>query len=157
MTNRKNLHDYGLVLILFGVLNLFNFAASVVAGLVDGSVIEALAAVDAEIAVAVKVMLGILGALMVIVAISDALVGLMGLKVSAKPTAATGHITAAKIFLVFSALSAVSSIFSLFDSNANVVNTVLNLASSGLSVVAYIYFIKSAQAVRRDVLNGESK
>ena len=45
MKNRKTLHDFGLVLIIVGILNLFMFGATIVAGLVDGSVAEALATV----------------------------------------------------------------------------------------------------------------
>jgi uncharacterized membrane-anchored protein len=154
MKNRKNLHDYGLVLVVLGVLNLFMFVSTVVAGLVDGTVTEALATVDAEILVAVKVMLGVIGGLMGLIVLADVLIGMKALKVSKNPNADKGYITAAKVFFVMSVISAISAVVTLFDGSAPIVDTILNLANAALGAVVYVLFIKAAQGVRRDVLNG---
>ena len=155
MENRKNLHDYGLLLIALGILNLFMFIATVVAGFVDGSVADALATVEAEILVAVKVTLGVLGGLMGLIVFADVLIGLKALKVSKKPSADRGYITAAKVFFVMSVISAISAAVSLFDGSAPVVDAILNLANASLGAAVYVLFIKTANAVRRDVLNGQ--
>lgn len=154
MENRKNLHDYGLVLILFGILNLFVFASTVVAGLVDGSIKGALATVEPDILVAVKVVLGIIGAIMALIIFADVLLGIKALKVSKNPNKDKGYITVAKVFFVLSIISALSAILALIDGNAPVVDNILNLANAALSVIVYISFIKHAQAVRADVING---
>jgi hypothetical protein len=154
MQNRKNLHDYGIVLILFGILNLFLFASSVVAGLVDGSIAKALATVPADILVAVKVVLGVIGGLTLLLVLADVFIGMKALKVSENPNADKGYITAAKVFFVLSVISAISAIVTLFGGNAPIVDAILNVVSSALSVVVYFLFVKHAQAVRRDVLNG---
>ena len=157
MTNRKNLHDYGLVLILLGVLNLFNFLSTIIASMVDGSITNAFADVESDIIVAVRVVLTIIGLLMSLLSFADAFVGIKALKVSAKPTAENGYIIAAKVFFVFSVLSVIAGIIVLTDGNGQIVDKIINLANAVLSVVIYVYFIKAAQAVRRDVLNGEVK
>ena len=154
MKNRKNLHDYGLVLILLGVLNLFMFASTVIAGLVDGSIDAALANVNAEILVAVKVLLGITGGISALIVFADVLIGIKALKVSANPNTDKGYITAAKVFFVVSVVATGSAIFSLFEGNAPTVDSIINLVNSALSAVVYVYFIKAATAVREDVLKG---
>lgn len=143
-----------MILVGLGVLNLFMFVSNVVAGLVDGTVTEALATVDAEILVGVKVMLGVIGALMGLLVFADVLIGIKALKISKKTTADKGYITAAKVFCVISIISAISAFVTLFDSSAPIVDTILNLANAVLDACVYILFIKAAQAVRQDVLNG---
>ena len=154
MQNRKNLHDYGLILIVLGILNLFMFISTVIAGLVDGTIFEALATVEAEILVAVKIGLGVIGGLLGLLVFADVLIGIKALKVSENPTADKGHIIAAKVFFVISVISTVSAFSMFFDSNAPIVDSILNFANAALSAVVYIFFIKAAQAVRLDVLNG---
>lgn len=154
MENRKNLHDYGLVLILFGILNLFVFASTVIAGLVDGSIKGALATVEPDILVAVKVVLGIMGAIMVIIIFADVLLGIKALKVSKNPNKDKGYITVAKVFFVLSILSTVFSVVSLINGKADTVDNIISLANAALNVIVYFSFIKHAQAVRTDVING---
>ena len=157
MKNRKNLHDCGLVLIIFGVLNLFMFVSGVIAGLVDGTLAEALATVPPEMLVAVKVMLGVIGGIMVLLVFADVLIGIKALKVSKTPSADKGYIITAKVFFVMSVIATVSACFTLFDGSANIVDAILNFVNSALNVAVYVLFVKAAQAVRRDVLNGEEQ
>ena len=154
MQNRKNLHDYGLVLVVLGVLNLFMFVSTIVAGLVDGSIANALADVEASILVAVKVSLGVIGALMGLLVLADVFIGVKALKVSKNPNTDKGYITAAKVFFVMSVIATISHIVTLVGGNAPIVDTILNLVNAALSAVVYAYFIKYAQAVRKDVING---
>lgn len=154
MRNRKNLHDYGLVLIILGILNLFTFGSTIVSGLVDGSVKDALATVDADILVAVKVVLGVIGGLMGLLVFADVLIGVKALKVSKNPVSDKGYITAAKVFFVISVISVISAFLSFFDGNASIVDSIINFANAVLDSVVYFLFIKAAQAVRRDVLGG---
>jgi hypothetical protein len=154
MQNRKNLHDYGLVLIVLGVLNLFMFLSTVVAGFVDGTMAESLATVEAELLVAVKVVLGVIGGLMGLLVLADILIGLKALKVSKKPNADRGYITAAKVFFVMSVISAISAAVTLFDGSAPIVDAILNFANASLGAAVYVLFVKAANAVRRDVLGG---
>lgn len=154
MKNRKNLHDYGLVLIVLGVLHLFMFAATVIAGFVDGTVAKAFETVSADILVAVKVAMGIIIAIMALIVLADVFLGIKALKVSEKPNADKGYIIVAKIFFVISIIAAVSYIVTLIQGGAPVVDTVLNLISDALGAVVYAYFIVAAQAVRKDFLNG---
>jgi hypothetical protein len=154
MENRKKLHDYGLVLILLGVLNLFMFVSTFIAGIVDGTVAAAFADVDADILVAVKVLVGIIGGLTGLIVVADVFIGIKALKVSQNPNADKGHIIAATVFFVMCVISAVSAISALFSGGAPIVDTILNLANAALSAVIYVFFIKAAQDVRRDVLNG---
>ena len=155
MQNRKNLHDYGLVLILFGILNLYMFVSTVVVALVDGSMAAALATVEPDILVAVKVVIGILGGFLGLLAFADALIGAKAMRVSENPTADKGYIFVAKIFFVVSAIATISSIVALIDGKSPIIDTILNLANSALGTIVYFLFIKAAQAVRLDVLKGE--
>lgn len=154
MQNRKNLHDYGLVLAIIGILHLFMFVATVISGLVDGSVAATINSLDPSMQVAVKAVLGVLGGIMGLLVFADVLIGLKALKVSEKPNADKGHITAAKVFFVLSVLSAISNAINLFAGSAVVIDAVLNLASAALGAVVYVYFIQAAVAVRNDVING---
>ena len=49
MENRKKLHDYGLALVIIGILNLFMFGTTIVAEIIDGSAAAIFATVDANI------------------------------------------------------------------------------------------------------------
>ena len=155
MKNRKDLHDYGLVLILLGALNLFTFISSVVAGWIDGTTAELLAAVEPEILLAVKIVLGIVGGLMGLFVVADVLIGIKALKVSKSPNADKGYITAAKVFFVLSIVAAASALASFFDGKTPVVDAILNFASTASGAAVYFLFVKAAKAVRLDVLKGE--
>ena len=154
MTNRKNLHDYGLLLIFLSILNLFMFASSVIADSVNGSIQEALSTVEPDILLAVKIVLGVFGAIMVLLIAADAFIGIKALKVSAKPTADKGYITVAKVFFVLSIIATIANLFGLFNKSTDIVNAILSFVNTALNVAVYFYFIKSAQAVRKDFLNG---
>ena len=155
MENRKKLHDCGLALIIIGILNLFMFGATMVASYVDGSVAEALAVVESDILGAVKIMLGIVVILMLLLVAADVLLGIKALKVSKTPNASKGYIIVAIVFLVVSFISAVSQVRVLLTGSAPVVDAILNVANSTLNVCVYALFIKSANAVRKDVLSGK--
>ena len=155
MQNRKTLHDYGLVLIVLGVLNLFMFISTVVASLVDGTVAETLAGVEPQILVAVKVMLGVIGGLLGLIVFADVLIGIKALKVSKNPNTDKGYITAAKVFFALNLLGAISYFVSMFNMNAETAfDIVLAFASAACNVAAYAYFIKYANAVRNETLRG---
>lgn len=153
MENRKNLHDYGLVLIFLGALNLFMFVATIVAGFVDGTFAKAFADVAPELLLATKITLGVVGALMGLLVFADVLIGMKALKVSKNPNTDKGYITAAKVFFVLSVISTISAVVSLFDGSTPIVDGILNLANAALGAAVYVLFVKAAQAVRRDVLN----
>ena len=155
MKNRKTLHDFGLVLIIVGILNLFMFGATIVAGLVDGSVAEALATVEADILGAVKLMLGIVMVLMLLLVAADVFLGIKAMKVSKTPTADKGYIIVAIVFLVMSVISTISQTKVMMTGNAPIVEGLLNVASSALNVCIYAVLIKAANAVRKDVLGGK--
>ena len=88
-----------------------------------------------------------------LIVFADAIIGIKALKISKTPTAAKGHIIAAKIFFVLSVIAAISAAVTLFDGSAPIVDAILNLANSTLGAAVYLLFIRAAQAVRRDVLN----
>lgn len=155
MKNRKMLHDYGLVLVVLGVLNLFMFISTIVTGLVDGTVAKELANVEAEILVAVKIMLGVFGSILGFFVFADVLIGMKALKVSKTPSADKGYITAAKVFFVLSIVSIISAFLSFFDGHTFIMDAILNFANAALGAVVYFCFIKYAQAVRKDVLKGK--
>ena len=152
MENRKKLHDYGLAIIFVGILNLFMLSATFIAGTIDGSAAEAMATVAADEIGAVKAVLGITVALMVLPIVADILLGVKALNVSITPKADKGYITVATVFMVLSVLSTIYQVYALFGGNAPVMEVVLNTASSTLSVCVYALFIKAANAVRKDVL-----
>ena len=155
MENRKNLHDYGLVLVILGILDLFMFVSTIVASLIDGTITKVIATAEPDIIVAVKVILGLVVGLMGLIVLADVFIGIKALKVSKNPNADKGYITAAKVFFVMSVIASISHIVTLFNGSVSVVDTVLNLVSAVLGAVVYFLFVKAAQAVRRDVLNGE--
>lgn len=155
MNNRKNLHDYSLLLIFLAVLDLFSFFADMIASIVDGSVKESLTTVDPEILGAVKIGLIVVAVLMALLTFSNAFIGFKGLKVAREPKADKGYITAAKIFLVLSLIASVSFFLSFFDGTTPIVENIFNFANAALDVAIYALFIKTANAVRAEVLAGK--
>lgn len=153
MENRKKLHDYGLVLIVLGVFDFFTFVSTMLIAYFDGTFTEALAKVDSDILVPVKVVLGIITVIMGLFVFADVLLGMKALKVSKTPVADKGYITLAKVFFVLSMIATVSNAVTLFDGNASISDTILNLANSALGAIVYFSFIKYAKAVRQDVIN----
>lgn len=153
MENRKTLHDCGLALVIVGILNLFMLGATMVADLVNGSIAEQLATVEADMLGAVKAVLFVTIALMAILVAADLLLGIRALKVSKTPNANKGYIIVAMVFLVLSAISTISHIDTLLNGRAPIVEGILNVVSPALSVCIYVLFIKAAFAVRRDVLS----
>ncbi len=152
MDNRKKLHDYSIVMICFSVLNVFTFLGTVISTFVDGSFEKSLNSVEADIVGIVKIVLIIFGVLMMILALSDALIGLKGLKVSREPNADKGYIVVAKIFFVLNVFAVISSVASLINNTTPIIDGILSLANTVLDVIVYALFIKAATAVRRDVI-----
>lgn len=152
MEKRKKLHDYSLVMILLAVLGTLNFVSTAVSILIDGTVRDAFASVDAEILLPVKIVFGILAVLMVFLTLAEAFIGIKGLRISREPNADRGHIVASKIFLVINVLAVVSLVASLINNEAAVADTVITLANAILDIIVYIYFIKSANAVRDEFI-----
>ena len=153
MDNRKTLHDYSIIMICLGVLNAFTFISSLITQIIDGTYKEMLNTVDANIMIAVKVVLVILGVIVLLLVLSDLFIGIKGLKVSREPNADNGYILAAKIFFALNILAVISSAFSLFDNNTGLVQNILTLVCTVADVFIYYIFIKAATAVRKDVLN----
>ena len=155
MKNKTKLRESGIVLIVLGILNVLTFVSTVVKSLVDGSISGALATVEADILVAVKVVLIVLCAIMLLIAGADIFLGVKAIKVSKKPNASKGYIIVAKVFTILTCIAVISNIISMFTGNAaSAVNSGLNIASYALSLCIYILFIKSAEAVRNDYING---
>lgn len=152
MDNRKKLHDYSIVMICFSVLNVFTFLGTVISTFIDGSFDKSLNSVEADIVGIVKIVLIIFGVLMMILALSDALIGLKGLKVSREPNADKGYIVVAKIFFVLNVFAVISSVTSLINNTTPIIDGILSLANTVLDVIVYALFIKAATAVRRDVI-----
>ena len=152
MDNRKKLHDYSIVMICFSVLNVFTFLGTVISTFIDGSFDKSLNSVEADIVGIVKIVLIIFGVLMMILALSDALIGLKGLKVSREPNADKGYIVVAKIFFVLNIFAVISSVTSLINNTTPIIDGILSLANTVLDVIVYALFIKAATAVRRDVI-----
>ena len=152
MNNRRTLHDYSLLMIFVAVLDAFTFVGTVVSGFFDGTISKALDTVEPDMLGAVKIALVIVGVLMIVLALSDAFIGLKGLKVSREPNADKGYIVAAKVFLVINIFAAVSAAFALTDKNTFMVDGLLRLACAVADVIVYICFIKAAMAVRQDAI-----
>ena len=152
MEKRKKLHDYSLVMILLAVLGAFNFISTAVGSLIDGTVSDALATVDADILLPVKIVFCVLAAMMVFLALAEAFIGIEGLKISREPDDSKGHIIASKIFLVINGIAVVSLVASLINNEASVVDTVLTLANTVLDIIFYVLFIKAANAVREEYI-----
>ena len=154
MKNRQRLRDCGLALIIFGILDLFVFVGTIIDSLVDGTVAEGLANVEADILVAVKVVLIIFAVFLGVLVAADIFLGIKAIKVSQNPDASKGHIIVAKVFLILSAIATVSCAISIFGNSPSVVDSILNVANSTLSVAIYTLFVVSAEAVRKDVIDG---
>lgn len=153
MENRKKLHDYGLVLVVLGIFDFFTFVSTMLITYFDGTLTEALAKVDSDILLPVKIVLGIITVIMGLLVFADVLLGIKALKISKKPIADKGYITIAKVFFVLSMIATVSNAVTLFGGNAPIADAILNFANSALGATVYFLFIKAAQAVRQDVLN----
>jgi hypothetical protein len=154
MKNKTKLRESGIVLIVLGILNVLTFVSTVVKSLVDGTVSGALATVEADILVAVKVVLIVLCAIMLLIAGADIFLGVKAIKVSKKPNASKGYIIVAKVFTILTCIAVISNIISMFTGNAaSAVDGGVNMASYALSLIIYSFFIKSAEAVRNDYIN----
>ena len=155
MENKTKLRENGIVLIVLGILNVLTFVSTVVKSLVDGSISGALANVEADILVAVTVVLIVLCVIMALIAAADIFLGVKAIKVSKKPNASKGYIIVAKVFTILTCIAVISNIISMFTGNAaSAVDGGVNMASYALSLCIYILFIKSAEAVRNDYING---
>jgi hypothetical protein len=155
MKNKTKLRESGIVLIVLGILNVLTFVSTVVKSLVDGTISGALATVEADILVAVKVVLIVLCAIMLLIAGADIFLGLKAIKVSKKPNASKGYIIVAKVFSILICIAVISNIISMLTGNAaSAVNSGVNMASYSVSLCIYSLFIKSAVAVRNDYING---
>lgn len=154
MKNRQKLRDCGLALIIFGILDLFVFVGTVIGSIVDGTVAKGLANVEADILVAVKLVLILFAVFLGALVATDIFLGIKAIKLSQNPDASKGHIIVAKVFLILSAIATVSCAISIFGNSPSVVDSILNVANSILSVAIYTLFVVSAEAVRKDVLSG---
>ena len=155
MKNKTKLRENGIVLIVLGILNVLTFVSTVVKSLVDGTISGALATVEADILVAVKVVLIVLCAIMLLIAGADIFLGVKAIKVSKKPNASKGYIIVAKVFAILTCIAVISNIISMFTGNAaSAVDGGVNMASYALSLIIYSFLIKSAEAVRNDYING---
>ena len=155
MKNKTRLRENGIILIVLGIFNVLTFVSTVVKSLIDGTISGALATVEADILVAVKVVLIVLCAIMVLIAGADIFLGVKAIKVSKKPNASKGYIIVAKVFLILTCIAVISNIISMFTGNAaSAVDSGVNMASYALSLCIYVLFIQSAEAVRNDYING---
>ena len=154
MENKTKLREHGIVLIVLGILNVFTFVSTVVKSLVDGTISNALDTVEADILVAVQVVLVILCVIMVLIAGADIFLGIKAIKVSKNPNASKGYIIVAKVFAILTCIAVISNIISMFTGNAaSAVDSGVNMASYALSLCIYVLFIQSAEAVRNDYIN----
>ena len=152
MENRKKLHDYSLLLIFLSVLDLFTYFASLIASVINGTVSDALSTVEPDILGAVEVGLIIVACLMAVLTLSDAFIGIKGLKVARNPVADKGYITAAKVLFVLSILAFALHVSAYFEGSADVVQNTLTVVNTGLDVVVFAILIKVANAVRAEAL-----
>ena len=156
MKNRKNLHGYGLVLIILGILHFFKYVSTIISSVIHGDMAKAFAEQNAGLAV--KIVTGVVFAILAFIVLADVIIGIKALKVSKNPTADKGHIVAAKVFFVLSVIAAVAALISIFGATKDSIDDcILNLSSSTLDACVYVIFIQAATAVRKDVLNGENK
>ena len=156
MKNRKNLHGYGLVLIILGILHFFKYVSTIISSVIHGDMAKAFAEQNAGFAV--KIVTGVVFAILAFIVLADVIIGIKALKVSKNPTADKGHIVAAKVFFVLSVIAAVAALISIFGATKDSIDDcILNLSSSTLDACVYVIFIQAATAVRKDVLNGENK
>ena len=155
MEKKAELRGNGIVLIILGIFNVLTFVSTVVESLIDGTISGALATVEADILVAVKVVLIVLCAIMLLIAGADIFLGVKAIKVSKNPNASKGYIIVAKVFSILTCIAVIFNIISMFTGNAaSAVDGGVNMASYALSLIIYSFFIKSAEAVRNDYING---
>ena len=155
MENKTKLRENGIILIVLGIFNVLTFVSTVVESLIDGTVSGALATVEADILVAVKVVLIVLCAIMLLIAGADIFLGVKAIKVSKNPNASKGYIIVAKVFSILTCIAVICNIISMCTGNAaSAVDGGVNMASYALSLCIYSLFIKSAEAVRNDYING---
>ena len=102
MKNKTKLRESGIILIALGIFNVLTFVSTVVGSLIDGTVSGALATVEADILVAVKVVLIVLCVIMALIAGADIFLGVKAIKVSKNPNASkiTINIFTTKFFLI---------------------------------------------------------
>lgn len=152
---KTKLRENGIVLIVFGIFNILTFVSTVVKSLIDGTISGELATVEADILVAVKVVLIVLCVIMFLIAGADIFLGVKAIKVSKNPNASKGYIIVAKIFSILTCIAIISNIISMFTGNvASAVDGAVNMVSYALTLCIYCLFIKSAVAVRNDYING---
>lgn len=155
MKNKTRLRENGIVLIVLGILNVLTFVSTVVKSLVDGSISGALANVEADILVAVKVVLIVLCVIMALIAGADIFLGVKAIKVSKNPNASKGYIIVAKVFSILTCIAVIANIIAMFTGNAaSAVDGGVNMCSYAVTLCIYSLFIKSAEAVRNDYING---
>ena len=157
MENRKKLHDYSICLIVLAIANLFTFFTTIVSSWIDGT-IERTIAEKAEPALhtAVWICVIIIFVLMAAIVASDILIGIKGLKVSKNPDAKKGYITVSKVFFVLTVIGVVSSLTTLFDPTyGSATDKIVSLCNVTLDAIIYFLFIKTATAIRKDVLDGK--
>ena len=153
MENRKKLHEYGLVLVILGICNLFMFVGDIVAGIVKGEMAAAFAAVDPGILLPVKIVYVVFCVILGLLVFADILIGIKAMKVSKNPTASKGYIVVAKIFLVVTCIAAIFGIINVFGGTSSAIDSGMDLAKTALDICIYSLFVQSADAVRKDVLN----
>ena len=142
MENKTKLRESGIILIVLGIFNVLTFVSTVVESLIDGTVSGALATVEADILVAVKVVLIVLCAIMVLIAGADILLGVKAIKVSKKPNASKGYIIVAKVFTILTCIAVIVNIISMFTGNvASAVDSGVNMCSYAITLIIYSFFI----------------
>ena len=155
MENRRKLHESGVVLIVIGILNLFMFIATIVDSIIDGTVAEGLANVDASALGFVKAGIIVISIIMAILVGADIILGIKAIRVSKKPTASRAYIIVAFIFCLMGAVAIISNAISIFSGSGAILDASLNAGSTILSVFVYAWLINNAEAVRKDVLSGK--
>lgn len=156
MENRKKLHDYSICLIVLAIANLFTFFTTIVSSWIDGTIERSIVEkADPSLYTPVLICVIIVFVLMAAIVASDILIGIKGLKVSKNPDAKKGYITVSKVFFVLTLIAVASSLTTLFDPTyGSVTDKIVSLCNLVLDAVIYFLFIKTANAVRNDVLNG---
>ena len=153
MENRRKLRESGIALILVGIYNVFMFIATIVDSIIDGTVSEAFAKVDADILVAVKVGVILVCVIMALLAAADIFLGIKGMQVSKNPTASRAYIIVTFSFLILSFIAVILNAISVFSGESAVLDASLNTGMTVVSICIYSLFIGAAEAVRKDVLN----
>lgn len=150
MENRKKLHDYGLIMILFGVLDLVTFISDIIPAFTSGDFKQKLSEAGALGIVVTSVTI----ALTALIVLADVFLGIKALKVSKKPTADKGYIIVTMVFLVLSALSVIACVVAFFDAT-DIFGKILDLLLAVATSAIYFLFVQAANAVRNDVINGK--